>query len=214
MGSRIILFGSGGAGRDLVAMAATEAARRLGDAAAIAFIDEAVEGPVMGVPVIGISELTDHDLVVLALGSSTARAAVATRHAGLAFISLVSDTALLGPAVSIGAGSVIQDYATITANTRIGRFFQANNHAHIAHDCEIGDFVTFGPRATCNGNVRIDDGAYIGAGALLRNGQPGRPLVIGAGSTVGMGAVVVRDVPPGVTVVGNPARLLSTKQDY
>lgn len=208
MAGRIVIFGSGGAGRDLVAMAATEAERRFGEATAIAFVDEVAEGSVMAVPIIGISELTDQDVVVLAIGSSAARRTVATRHQELAFISLVANTALLGPAVSIGESCVIQDYATITANSQIGKFFHANNHAHIAHDCVIGDFVTFGPRATCNGNVHIGDGAYIGAGALLRNGCQGSPLVIGEGATIGMGAVVVRDVPPGITVVGNPARPL------
>ena len=209
MPGRVILFGSGGAGRDLVAMATAVAKRRFDDPGAVAFVDEGVAGAVMGVPIIDISTLTPKDLVVLSIGNSATRARVVSRYPELIFISLISDTALLGPAVSIGTGSVVQDYATITANTRIGRFFQANNHVHIAHDCVIGDFVTFAPRVTCNGNVHIGDGAYIGAGALLRHGQPDRPLVIGAGATVGMGAVVTRDVAPGTTVVGNPARLLA-----
>jgi hypothetical protein len=54
----------------------------------------------------------------------------------------------------------------------------------------------------------VEDGAWIGAGALVRNGRPDRPLVVGAGATVGMGAVVMRDVPPGATVLGNPARIV------
>jgi acetyltransferase-like isoleucine patch superfamily enzyme len=83
----------------------------------------------------------------------------------------------------------------------------ANIYSYVAHDCRIGDFVTFAPRACCNGNVVIEDHAYIGTGAVIRQGRPGRSLVIGRGVVVvGMGAVVTRDVPPGVTVVGNPAR--------
>jgi acetyltransferase-like isoleucine patch superfamily enzyme len=68
--------------------------------------------------------------------------------------------------------------------------------------------VTFAPRVHCNGNVRIEDHAYIGTGAVLRPGSNSRPLVVGAGAVVGMGAVVTRDVPPRATVVGNPAKPL------
>ena len=72
----------------------------------------------------------------------------------------------------------------------------------------IGDYVTFAPGVQCNGNVHIGDHAYLGAGAIIRQGQPGKPLRIGAGAVIGMGAVVTRDVPDGVTVVGSPARPL------
>ena len=72
----------------------------------------------------------------------------------------------------------------------------------------IGDFVTFAPAVRCNGNVVIEDHAYIGTGAILRQGKPGAPLVIGHSAVVGMGAVVTKSVPAGKTVVGNPAMLL------
>jgi acetyltransferase-like isoleucine patch superfamily enzyme len=60
----------------------------------------------------------------------------------------------------------------------------------------------------CNGNVVIEDHAYIGTGAVIKQGAPGAPLVISRGAVVGMGAVVTKSVPAGTTVVGNPARVL------
>ena len=108
--------------------------------------------------------------------------------------------------VTIDEGAILSPFVTITSNISIGRHFHANLHACVEHDCQIGDFVTFAPGVRCNGNVVIGDRAYLGAGCIIRQGQPGAPLEIGAGAVVGMGAVVTKSVPPGVTVVGNPAR--------
>lgn len=60
--------------------------------------------------------------------------------------------------------------------------------------------------AKCNGYVVIEDNAYIGSGAVIKQGVPNRPLIIGAGAIIGMGAVVTKSVPAGITVCGNPAR--------
>ena len=106
----------------------------------------------------------------------------------------------------IAEGAILCANTMVTSNATIGRFFHSNIYSYVAHDCEIGDFVTFAPRVHCNGNVRIEDHAYIGTGAVLKQGTPGRPLVIGTGAVVGMGAVVTKDVAPHTTVVGNPAR--------
>jgi acetyltransferase-like isoleucine patch superfamily enzyme len=110
--------------------------------------------------------------------------------------------------VQIGPGAVLCPFVTLTSNIRIGQQFHANLYSYVEHDCVIGDFVTFAPGVQCNGNVVVEDHAYIGAGAMLRQGKPGEPLVIGRGALVGMGAVVTRSVTPGTTVVGNPARIM------
>jgi sugar O-acyltransferase (sialic acid O-acetyltransferase NeuD family) len=110
--------------------------------------------------------------------------------------------------VELGEGAILCPFVTLTSNIRIGKHFHANLYSYVEHDCVIGDYVTFAPGVMCNGNVVIEDHAYVGAGAVIKQGQPGRPLVIGRGAVVGMGAVVTKSVPPGVTVAGNPARPL------
>lgn len=108
---------------------------------------------------------------------------------------------------SIGEGAIFCSYTHVTSNATIGRYFHGNIYAYVAHDCVIGDFVTFAPGVKCNGNVVIEDHAYIGAGAVIRDGS-GEPIVIGRGAVIGMGAVVTKSVAPGLTVIGNPARPL------
>jgi sugar O-acyltransferase (sialic acid O-acetyltransferase NeuD family) len=108
----------------------------------------------------------------------------------------------------IGVGAIFCDFTVVTNNAKIGNFFHCNINSYVAHDCVIGDFVTFAPGVMCNGNVHIGDGAYVGAGAVIRQGTSTNPLIIGPGATVGMGAVVTKDVPPNVTVIGNPARMI------
>lgn len=125
------------------------------------------------------------------------------RENGLAFFSPQAGQRVQMDDVEIGEGALLSPYTALTSNVRIGRHFHLNLYGYVEHDCVIGDFVTFAPAVRCNGDIRIGDGAYVGAGAVIRQG-----LAIGAGATVGMGAVVTRDVPAGETWVGNPARPL------
>ena len=108
--------------------------------------------------------------------------------------------------VSIGEGAILCPFVTLTSNITIGRHFHGNIYSYVEHDCVIGDFVTFAPGVKCNGNIKIEDHVYVGAGAVIKQGTPGNPIIIGRGATVGMGAVVTKSVPPYATVIGNPAR--------
>lgn len=105
----------------------------------------------------------------------------------------------------VGEGSIFCSYTHITSNAKIGRFFQCNIYSYVAHDCVIGDFVTFAPGVMCNGHVVVEDHAYIGTGVVIKDGT-NKPIVIGKGAIIGMGAVVTKSVPAGATVIGNPAK--------
>jgi sugar O-acyltransferase (sialic acid O-acetyltransferase NeuD family) len=146
--------------------------------------------------------------IVLAISDSRIRERLAVRCAadGLGFFEVRASNVVVMDEVTIGEGAILSPFVTITSNVRIGRHFHANLYSYVEHDCVIGDFVTFAPGVHCNGNIVIEDHAYVGAGAMIKQGKLGRPLTIGHGAIVGMGAVVTRDVPPGATVVGNPAR--------
>lgn len=148
---------------------------------------------------------------VIAIANSAIRKALADRCTsdGVQPWSVSAANTVVMDEVFLGQGAILSPFVTLTSNIRIGTHFHANLYSYVEHDCVIGDYVTFAPSVRCNGNVLIEDHAYIGTGAVLKQGRPGQPLVIGRGAVVGMGAVVTKNVPAGVTVVGNPARIMN-----
>lgn len=147
---------------------------------------------------------------VIAIANATVRKRIAEefRLIGLKAGTLVARSAFVSDQASIDNGAIICPFSCITSNAQIGRHFHSNIYSYVAHDCVIGDYVTFAPGVCCNGNVHIEEGAYIGTGAKIRQGTLGKPVVIGKGAVVGMGAVVLDSVPDGATVVGSPARVI------
>ena len=199
---KFAIYGPGGFGRELV-QSALDAVAAAGGGEVVFVSDAAAEvgKTVCGLPVIS-HEALDYPAIV-AVGDAGARRRIADRiTAG----NLAAPTHRRGPDVVVGEGSVFCDFTIVTASATIGRHFHCNIYSYVAHDCVIGDFVTFAPNVCCNGNVHIEDDVYVGTGAILRQGAPGKPLRIGRGAVIGMGAVVTKDVAPGVTVIGNPAR--------
>lgn len=129
----------------------------------------------------------------------------------LPVFSIISTHSLALSNIKANIALILSPYAIISSNVKLGEFCHIGFHSSISHDCVIGDYVTIATGVRCNGNVHIEDHAYIGSGAVIKQGTPDKPLVIGKGAVIGMGAVVTKNVPPGVTVIGNPARIFEKK---
>jgi sugar O-acyltransferase (sialic acid O-acetyltransferase NeuD family) len=128
------------------------------------------------------------------------------RGGGLPVVS--HPTATVSTTATIGVGTILSAGVIVQSDTRIGRFCVLNTACTVDHDNLVGDRVSIAPGAHTAGRVTICDGAFIGLGAMIING-----VTVGRRASVGAGAVVVRDVPEGVTVVGNPARILTPKRE-
>ncbi|MGV3344213.1 acetyltransferase [Enterobacteriaceae bacterium LUAb1] len=121
-------------------------------------------------------------------------------------INIIADNVVIMDNVNISDGAILSPFVTLTSNIKIGRSFHANIYSYVAHDCIIGDYVTFAPSVKCNGNVIIENNAYIGTGAMIKQGKLERPIVIGEGAVIGMGAVVTKSVKANDVVFGCPAK--------
>lgn len=108
---------------------------------------------------------------------------------------------IIGDYVEIGANTCIDRGAL--SDTVIGSYTKINNLCHIAHNNIIGNNVVVTACVNISGSNIIEDDAWIAPNASLRG-----YIRVGKGSTVGMAAVVTKDIPSGEIWVGNPAHKL------
>lgn len=212
------VYGASGCGRSLMPVARQQLQRQNINAE-IYFIDDSLieEITINGHIALNYAAFknlkADKKLVLIAIANSQIREKIALQleQDAIELWTVQADNVVRMDAIEISLGAALSPFVTLTSNIKIGKCFHANLYSYVEHDCIIGDYVTFAPGVKCNGNIHIEDHAYIGTGAVIKQGTPDKPLVIGKGAVVGMGAVVTKSVPPGVTVVGNPARILEKK---
>jgi acetyltransferase-like isoleucine patch superfamily enzyme len=82
---------------------------------------------------------------------------------------------------------------SINSAVSIGKHCIINTNSSIDHDCVIEDFVHISPNAALGGSVI-------------------QGIRIGKWCTIGAGAAIIRDIPDGATVVGNPGKIIKVTE--
>ena len=110
--------------------------------------------------------------------------------------------------LEIGDRNLIREFCTVNTGTiqgggitRIGSDNWIMAYVHIAHDCQVGNHVTFSNNASLAGHAEIGDWAVLGGFTLVH-----QFCRIGAHVMIGMGSGITQDVPPFITAAGHPAK--------
>jgi UDP-N-acetylglucosamine acyltransferase len=109
--------------------------------------------------------------------------------------------------VEIGDNNEIREFCTFNIGTaqdigvtRIGNNNWIMAYVHLAHDCQIGNHTIFANNAQLAGHVTVEDFAILGGFTVVH-----QFCRIGTHSITAMGTILLQDIPPYVTVSGNPA---------
>ena len=119
------------------------------------------------------------------------------------FLTLIHPTAQVSPDTKIGKGCMLSSYVGVGVETTIGDFCLIQSKATIGHDVIVGDFA----RIDCN--VVLIAGVKVGKDVCVHTSSVvNHDVKLGDGSTVGAMSFVIKNVNPGQTVFGNPAKVI------
>lgn len=214
MKKNILLYGAGGAGKELAFNLAKGSAWQ-----PLGFVDDTKrQGEIInGLPVLGgsdcLEEYAAYPIAVCIVNDPKIKREIISKikkiNPGRIFPFIMNEQSISSESNTWGEGCIVaQPWNYITVNVRIGDFVWINTRADIGHDAVVGDYTTIFTRVSIGGDVQIGKDCVIGTGAIFRPG-----VKIGDNVTVGGGAVVVKDFPDDVVIAGNPAKVLKLKEN-
>jgi sugar O-acyltransferase (sialic acid O-acetyltransferase NeuD family) len=205
---RLVIVGAGGFGREVFSMIREiNQVRQTWEV--IGFLDDnpaSLDGFSHYPPVLGpIEHYRDLQSAraTCAVGSPKARKQIAERldGQGARWATITHPTVRIGVGSTVAAGCILCARSSVTVDVRVGNHVHINCVAGAGHDVQIGDFCTLSAHVDVCGKAVLEEGVLAGSHAVVL------PNVrIGAWATLGAGSVAIRNVAPGKTVFGVPAK--------
>lgn len=205
---KIAIVGSGGFAREVLTLI-EDINRQCATYEIVGFIDDDTSMVIHGCPVIGndeqINNTNEPISVVLAVGEPHLKRKIRNKYTNplVKFPTIIHPSVLIGDnnTVAIGEGCIICAGCILTTDIIIKDYVTLNLMCTVGHDTEIGNYCSFMPSVNISGEVKIEEGVYVGTGAKIIN-----QLEIGKNTIVGAGAVVAKSLPANCTAVGVPAK--------
>jgi sugar O-acyltransferase (sialic acid O-acetyltransferase NeuD family) len=202
--SPLVILGAGGTSIDFCDAAVAGGHEVLG------LLDDGVQGPVCGFPVLGPldawRDLPEHARFFCGIGSTS------SHRSRLALIerlgipenrygTIIHPTAVVSPSAVIGPGCGILAMSAVGCQAVLASHVEILQLCLVAHDCRLDTGAIVAGGANLAGGVHVGCCAYVGSSATVRNG-----LRLGAGSLLGMNATLTEDLPANAVYAGTPAR--------
>ena len=215
------LYGAGGFGKEVMSLLPSILPKLFPetnyDEIKLCFIDDDLSlSSILDKEVITLTKflgLNQHKLYYgITIADPTTRKFIASKleNSSAKALKLIFDNSLILSNSQIEPGVIIMPGVTISTCVSIGMFTHVNFNSYIAHDCKIDNFVTISPHVVCCGNTEIKECAFIGAGAIIKQGTVNQPRYVGVNSKLGIGSNLLENLPNNKKYVGNPASELKT----
>jgi len=206
----IAIFGAGGFGREVKTIIDAINKENAETYNFIGFFDDALEkgALVNNYPILGgineINQYKENISIVICIGDPKIKRKIVSKidNSNISFPTIKHPKAsVTDEFVNIGKGCIICEGTIITCNITIKDFVILNLMCTVGHDTIIENYCSFMPSVNISGEVKIEQGVYVGTGAKIIN-----LLEIGENTIVGAGAVVSKSLPSHCTAVGIPAK--------
>jgi sugar O-acyltransferase (sialic acid O-acetyltransferase NeuD family) len=205
---KLIIIGAGGFGREI--LDTLNNINKIDKAyLIIGFVDNVIsQGEIVnGIEVLGNDDILDtytHVSVVIAIADPYVRKKYYDRYKHkFDFPIIIHPTAIVSEYANIGAGSIVQAFCIVAANSKIGVCVAINARSGVGHDAEVGDFTSIQSFCDITGNNKIGALCFLGTGVKIIP-----KLFIANESYLCAGAVVFKDILTKSKVLGNPGKVI------